>query len=523
MDLIAHDITILEYDSKVAKGYHILVAKRCQIISDMPNEFLLDPNTKPMKFSTSASNQGFNSSDVESKPSSSSSTSRQRSPSGKPVLKISRINAATDGKANAILGRVTNIGRLFDGVSKRDGKPFVVFNFNLTDETQEIRVSCFGETATRFHSEVKEGKSYFFSGFSVRVVDGQTAKYAPGQYMLSALSNCELIECNDNIAQSLPKMKLDVTPINKIPELTNGTGIDVVGVVKSESEPQVITLKKGGETQKKDVQIVDHSKQYISLTVWGDHVETSFKPGTILGVKSCRVGEFGGKKNLSTSFASKIFVNPAIPEVRGLNDIDYSNAVPLEENRSNQPKMRRIRTIESIKNDISLGTKPEKGDFVNVHVTIFNLRALGNSDDFWYPSCPSGSHNKKVTEDNGVYYCSACQTNYTNCNYAYLFQVLLKDETGNLSATALGEDIGAALFGCSAKELCEFKEADPDEYRARIRNAEGAEFEITLVVRTESYQGVNRIRYNVFRCKRIDYAVELKHLIDDLKQLNVVE
>eukprot|EP00792_Barthelona_sp_PAP020_P013036 TRINITY_DN7997_c0_g1_i1.p1 TRINITY_DN7997_c0_g1~~TRINITY_DN7997_c0_g1_i1.p1 ORF type:complete len:595 (-),score=152.14 TRINITY_DN7997_c0_g1_i1:77-1861(-) len=532
IDLTGFDIKLLDYKAKYQKGYFLLIVQNFELIDNNPKDFLIDRNTKPMKFPSDMSNSIVKSSNTFLKRPESSLTSSIMSsssvsvsnPLGKQLIKIGRLNAATDGRNKGILGRITSVGKLFDGVSKRDGKPFVAFNFNMTDETQEIRVSCYSEVATRLNHIIEEGKCYYLSGFSIRVVDGKQAIYAPGQYQLNALSNCEVIECRDlSLTSKLPMLKLEIIPIQSICQMEVNSMLDVVCVVRSEEEAISLRLRSGRDTEKKDLTVVDQSNQWIRLTLWGDLAQTSLPQGTIFALKTCRVGEFNGRKNLSSSFNSKIIINPSIIEANGLNKVDYSNAVSLEQDSGfdNQQRKRNLRSIESIKNDVTLGSNLEKADFVNTQVCVFNLRAVGNSDDFWYSSCPSGNHNKKVTEDNGVYYCAACQTNYTTCNYSYLFQMLLKDETGNLSATALGENVGSALFGCCAKELCEFKEADPDEYRARVKNVEGSDFELTLTVKTESYQGVNRLKYNVFRCKRMDYSVELKNLLLELKELDV--
>jgi replication factor A1 len=69
---------------------------------------------------------------------------------------------------------------------------------------------------------------------------------------------------------------------------------------------------------KRDILLVDSSKQSVRLTLWGKQAESfEFQDNPVIAFKGVKVGDFGGR-SLSMFSNATMAVNPDIPEAHSL-------------------------------------------------------------------------------------------------------------------------------------------------------------------------------------------------------------
>lgn len=142
----------------------------------------------------------------------------------------------------------------------------------------------------------------------------------------------------------------------------------------------------------------------------------------VVVIKSAKVGEFGGGKNLSTSAGSIMKVNPDIPEAHHMKGwFDNSGAHAETVNISArsgvgfQTSWMSFREVQ----ESGLGNS-EKGDYYQVKANIMLMRP----ENCLYKACPTEECNKKVIDlENGMYRCEKCNREYPNFKYRLLASV----------------------------------------------------------------------------------------------------
>ena len=79
-----------------------------------------------------------------------------------------------------------------------------------------------------------------------------------------------------------------------------------------------------------------------------------------------------------------------------------------------------------------------------------------------------------------------------------------------------------ARLGITADDLQQIKENDPDAYTAELQKAHGTSWTVAARAKAESYGDQTRVRYNVQRAQKIDYAAAGQALLADIRSYGIV-
>ena len=79
-----------------------------------------------------------------------------------------------------------------------------------------------------------------------------------------------------------------------------------------------------------------------------------------------------------------------------------------------------------------------------------------NGRTLFYTACKECK--KKVNPSDLGYFCEKCRKEYQECDYAYNFTLRIGDYTSSIYAQVLGESVGNAFWGMTAKDLKELME-----------------------------------------------------------------
>lgn len=425
----------------------------------------------------------------------------------------------------AIKARVTAKGDLRRYNNARgDGK---VFSFDLLDsDGGEIRVTCFNAVADQFYGYVEVGKVYMVSRGSLKPAQ-KNFNHLNNEWeiTLEAASTVELCPDEDN---SIPQQQFLFRPISDVENTENNSILDLIGVVTSVNPSVPIMRKNGMETQRRNLNLKDHSGRSVELTLWGEFcnkqgsklqnmVDSGVFP--VLAVKAGKVSDFSGK-SVGTISTSQLFINPDFPEahsLRGWFDSGGKNMATqsISKDMMSMGQRNEVRkTVSQIKQE-GLG-RGEKPDWIAVKASVSFVK----TDNFCYTACPLmvGDRQcaKKVVKSGETHWhCERCNQDFEECDYRYLIQAQVQDHTGLTWVTAFQES-GEDLLGCSAKELFFLKHEEQDDTRFEeiIRSRLFNQYLFKLKVKEEMYGDEQKVKITVVKADKVDPSVEGKYMLD---------
>ncbi|KAF3773792.1 Replication protein A DNA-binding subunit E [Nymphaea thermarum] len=163
------------------------------------------------------------------------------------------------------------------------------------------------------------------------------------------------------------------------------------------------------------------------------------------------------------------------------------------------------KTLSQIK-DEGLG-RAEKPDWITVSAFVWSV----NIDNFFYTACPlivgDRQCKKKVTlNGDRMWHCDRCGEDIPECDYRYLLQLQIRDHTGMTWVTAFHEA----------------GEAHSDDVEVHmVKNfVRFNQFLFRLKVKEEIYGDEGRVRPNVVKAERLNFADECKYLLGLIGRLS---
>ncbi|XP_076667304.1 replication protein A 70 isoform X2 [Andrena cerasifolii] len=399
--------------------------------------------------------------------------------------------------------------------SRGEGK---LFSMDLVDESGEIRCTAFKDQCDRFYDMIEIGQVYYISRATLKTANKQFNNLK-NDYEMTLTGDSEIIPCHD-AGDDIPSLQFNFIPICDVEKKEKNDLMDVLGVVKSTGDLQMLTSRTTGkEMKKKDINLVDESNTMVCLTLWGSQAEEfDGSNNPVLAVKGSRLGEFNGGKNLSIISSTVLQLDPDIPEAHRLRG--WFNSVGRSEEAKSISKgvggaggaSGPWLTFKETK-DMELGFRGP--DMYTIKATVSLIR-IENS---LYKSCPSDTCKKKLIDQaNDMYRCEKCDKEYPNFRYRLLASLSLADWTDNQWATAFSEEAEKVL-GITAQELGELQQNDNDAFLEKFGDATFKSFIFKMRVKTEVFSDENRLKATCVNISPLDYKVYNDHLITQIKEL----
>jgi replication factor A1 len=425
----------------------------------------------------------------------------------------------------AIKARVTAKGDLRRYNNARgDGK---VFSFDLLDsDGGEIRVTCFNAVVDRFYDAIEVGKVYLISKGNLKPAQKNYNHLKNDwEIMLDLNSTVELCPDEDG---SIPRQQFSFRPISDIENVENNAILDVIGVVTYVSPSVPISRKNGMETLRRILNIKDNSGRTVELTLWGEFcnregqklqemVDAGVFP--IMAVKSGKVNEFSGKSIGSIS-TTQLFINPDFPEAQSLRiwfdqvGKDSASLSISKDITHGGPKNEIRKTVSQIK-DEGLG-RSDKPDWITLRAAISFIK----TDTFCYTGCPlmigDRQCNKKVTRSGDTsWHCDRCNQEFEECDYRYLLQAQILDNTGLTWVTAF-QEVGEEIMGYSAKDLyvLKYEQEDDEKFGNIIKSRLFNQFVFRLKIKEELYGDEQKVKITVVKADKVNYSSESRYMLD---------
>lgn len=406
---------------------------------------------------------------------------------------------------------------------KSSGK---LFSVHFLDETGEIKANAFNTVAEKFYDMLQENQVYYITKGIIQTAKKQFSSL-PNDYEINLEKDTIIEPANDD--NGVPQMQFNFVNLDNIQNLQTNEIIDVLGIIKSVDEKKEIVAKKTGKTfDRRDITIVDDSQFAISVALWNKIArDFNLDVGTPIAIKGCKVNEYRGKQ-LSMVPSAIILPNPDIPKaykLKGWFDNEgssgsFKSMQNQSTNSSDLTSKESIldRTTIKLVNENKLGLNG-KDDYFAIKASVTFIK----SDKFCYPACSSEGCMKKVIEQNdGTWRCERCSINHPKPFYRYMLSISTADSTGQLWLNMFN-DRAEKLMGCPASKLMEIKDdSDNDKLRAYFaNNVLFKEYAFRVRARLDSYQGVDRVRYEVVSLAPIDPSSECEALVDILNEFKI--
>ena len=135
-----------------------------------------------------------------------------------------------------------------------------VFDFDMCDESGEIRATAWREAADKFHPLIEVGKVYLIARGQLKMANKQFSTLN-NAYEISLGFDSQIEVCEDAVL--MPKIHYNFVTVADIESKVLNATVDVIGVVDNISSLTQLTSKAGKELTKRTMNVADDSGKSI--------------------------------------------------------------------------------------------------------------------------------------------------------------------------------------------------------------------------------------------------------------------
>ncbi|KAJ9057443.1 Replication factor A protein 1 [Entomophthora muscae] len=393
--------------------------------------------------------------------------------------------------------------------AKGDGK---LFNVQLLDDSGEIRATGFNEQLDTFYHMLEVGKSYKFSQLRIGNANKRFSTL-DHDYELTFTEKTEVEPSTQD--KPLPNLHNFVS-ISQVEDLSKDSTLDIIAVIKDVGDAVTLnSAKTKKELTKRDIVLVDTSMKAIRLTIWDKPaMDFSAQVGTVLACRSLRVAEFQGK-TLNSSSSTMFSFNPDLQEAYNLlnwwksqgSSADFSSFTTASSSQGAIADLPDT-PLSKIKDNPSFGM--EKPEAFNTTAMFCFIR-----ENPTYPACPQQDCNKKVTDQDGQWYCAKCNRSFDRPEFRYIMSGCISDSVSSIWVQLFNEQ-ASVVMGDNANSYEAVKDS-PENVALIHNNAYYKPYKLTVLAKADTYNEITRIRYSVRALKPlvpVERAQELCNAID---------
>ncbi|CAL8081483.1 unnamed protein product, partial [Calicophoron daubneyi] len=172
----------------------------------------------------------------------------------------------------------------------------LVVNRACNDRSGSLLITAFDKEVDQYFDVIELNKFYSVSGGTLKRANGNFN--TTGHQFEMVLTNSSLVTaCPIEDSNDIPVLQFRFVPIKDIATLEQGSIVDVVGITHQTGALQsVLTKAPKRKLKKRDVELVDHSRILIRLTLWGEqpanfdggqHPSVVVKEGELVDNRAC--------------------------------------------------------------------------------------------------------------------------------------------------------------------------------------------------------------------------------------------
>ena len=367
----------------------------------------------------------------------------------------------------------------------------------------EIQATAFNKAVENFSKIIQEGGIYEIRKCNIQLAE-RAYNATKCDYKLGFNESTQVIPAPDN--GKFSGVKFSVIPLEQIVDFPIGKIIDVFGFVLDDKGFQEITTKNEKILKMQKLLIGDDTLSRIELTLWEPFgsPDNNYSLGDLIAVKNCRVKEFNGRKQLSTTDSTEV-KKSLDPESDSrlrkfydehMNENDYKDVQGEMISSGVIKSPAELVFIKDIQNtyEIEMDNKDRPVFEINATVTRLN-----HSERNYYTGCAK-CHKKMETD-----VCTYCSC--TEKKVMFTLSLDVRDATSHFWIDMFGE-LAEKFLGIKG-----------EDYENLIRNGTTVEENEGLIpinerveyhtfsfigkVRENIFNDTKRYRFNVFRFNEI--------------------
>jgi len=401
-----------------------------------------------------------------------------------------------------------------------------LFSIDLLDKQGgQIKATMFGDACDKFNQIFQENQVYTVSRGNLKLANKRFSAI-PNEYELTLNADADVQFVGDD--EQIDSQKFDFVGIDSLQQIAADEYADIIGIARTVGPVSHITSQRTQkELTKRTLSLTDASLLSVDITLWGEmaekYDENIVPEGCVIGIKNCRVSDFGGK-SLNTTYGSTFFVNPDRQEAHKLRewyDTQGKNATveSISKGRSGGSGSEPRKTLQEFKEE-KLGFNEKPDYFVTKGTVTFYKHDIEKPP--WYPACPNESCNKKLTHNDmgqgPAWFCEKCNKNYDAPNNRYIVSLMCCDSTGSTWFTAFN-DVAEQMLGKKASELADFKEmGNESAFESVFAEANFKSYLFKIRAKADNNMDEVRVRCHVMAANPIDYRKESQFLLDKIEQ-----
>lgn len=416
-----------------------------------------------------------------------------------------------------------------------------LFSVDFADEQgTQIRGTAFKEAADKFTALLQENEWYWVSKASLKFANKKFTSIK-NDYEFSLNTDTLIVPCTDDtVGPELADVLYDFIPIAELVELDDDDEIqglfDVMGAIESIDTLQMVTIRRTNEQCAKRSVLLrdsDANATTIELTLWGEQQCRSIEQAQaaqVLTIKSVRMGEYQGRRTLSSTRSSIVELDADRADVQQFRHTLRENT---REQASSEKASSQAVAMEdgddagdddvgdqaSVFDNTTVSLSDAKKNVVErfdtigvtmrpiVYETVAYLKHVARSNgDLFYAACPTKNCNRRVRFDAalGHWTCGKCVEPIREPAHRFIIQALFAYESGDNEASR-GEkscDQWMTVFDRHARALLNIS-ADQAYASgvARVNracgDAIGTKVQLKVKATVDTYGNETRVRHTV--------------------------
>ncbi|KAL0010870.1 hypothetical protein SO802_005978, partial [Lithocarpus litseifolius] len=328
-----------------------------------------------------------------------------------------------------------------------------------------IHASIRNNFAQIYHPQLNEGSIYTITNF---LGEENKGNYRPVHNKFKIFFNSTTsVSKFSGFDHSIPQSQFEFADYGTIASCCYDTTYltDVIGILDYIGAIDEIKTR-GHPTKMRNIQLLLEENKSVQTTLWGntaqqiddDFYKTNKGPFIVI-VTSTIVKTFRADYQLSSTFATKLYINLDIPEVAKIrNKLNSTMGIYVKEIlpkgllkvQDRELALHNKKTVAEIK-DLEWNSET-KDLLVTCNAKIINIY---NKYGWYYVACLICK--MKVKQVKGVLWCERCKNEPKFAIPSYRIQVQVQDETDSATFTLF--DKGAEkIISKNAKELAEMQE-----------------------------------------------------------------
>lgn len=417
-----------------------------------------------------------------------------------------------------VLIRIINVSQLRTYVNEK-GEGHLLNVIVIDQEGTEMLVTCFNKLAHKYSEKLKEGHVYELTGGYVKV-NQKRFKTTNSDYQLILNENSTIKEVSDD--GTITKLKVNIRKLGELKRIDLHTPIDTLGYVVDPGERLLVTTKNGDAYMRK-VYIADDTEYRVELALWKNVTEIELEQGDIILVRNCVVSEFNGR-NLSGAESTKIIKNPRCMKeavlllkwAQSFNGTYKSYSSSREKGEYEAIDKSNVFNFEQVFKEAEAKIQEKKEEVSGYFTIKVWVSFLNHSDRNYYAGCPSTRCKKKLTDDNGVLFCTSCNLTVTDPAYYFTIAVRAKDNCSECWIDMYG---GTAehFFGLKAEEYREIFQSKNYSELDKIQNSvDYRQYYMLIRVKTTLFNNISKRRITAYRTEPVDRAEDYDQVLRKL-------